>query len=64
MCAEFFGSIGLVLGLLGRVAAFGIACVMVGAIAMVHSHVGFFMNWTGKQMGEGSSSTSSLSRSH
>jgi putative oxidoreductase len=53
MCAEFFGSIGLVLGLLGRVAAFGIACVMLGAIAIVHSRVGFFMNWSGQQMGEG-----------
>jgi putative oxidoreductase len=51
--AEFFGSLGLILGLLSRVAAFGIACVMAVAIVKVHSHVGFFMNWTGKQGGEG-----------
>jgi putative oxidoreductase len=27
--------------------------VMLGAIATVHSNVGFFMNWTGQQQGEG-----------
>jgi putative oxidoreductase len=26
---------------------------MLGAIGMVHAKVGFFMNWTGKQAGEG-----------
>ena len=51
--AEFFGSIGLALGLLTRLAALGIACVMLGAIALVHWDVGFFMNWTGQQEGEG-----------
>ena len=51
--SESFGAIGLVLGLLSRVAAFGILCNMVGAIIMVHSANGFFMNWTGKQAGEG-----------
>jgi putative oxidoreductase len=51
--AEFPGSIGLILGLFGRVAAFGIACVMLGAIAMVHLPNGFFMNWSGHQAGEG-----------
>lgn len=53
ICAEFFGGIGLILGLLSRVAAFGIACNMLVAIALVHRHFGFFMNWTGKQQGEG-----------
>ena len=53
MIAEFFGSIGLALGLLTRLAALGIACVMAGAIALVHWDVGFFMNWTGQQAGEG-----------
>ena len=53
IAAQFFGALGLVLGLLGRVAAFGIACTMLVAIAKVHSQVGFFMNWTGKQAGEG-----------
>jgi len=51
--AEFFGSIGLVLGLLGRVAAFGIACNMVVAICLVHRHFGLFANWSGTQKGEG-----------
>ena len=53
IAAEFFGSLGLLLGLLGRVAAFGIICNMLVAIAMVHSQVGFFMNWGGTQKGEG-----------
>lgn len=53
ICAEFLGSIGLVLGLLGRVAAFGIACNMVAAIVMIHRHFGLFANWAGTQKGEG-----------
>jgi putative oxidoreductase len=53
ICAEFLGSIGLILGLLSRVAAFGIACNMVVALAMVHRHFGFFANWLGIQKGEG-----------
>ncbi len=51
--AESFGSVGLIIGLLSRVAAFGIACVMVSAIYLVHWPHGFFMNWSGKQAGEG-----------
>ncbi len=43
--AEFLGSLGLITGLLGRVAAFGILCNMVVAIVLVHSKIGFFMNW-------------------
>ena len=43
--AEFLGSLGLITGLLGRVAAFGILCNMVVAVTLVHSKVGFFMNW-------------------
>jgi len=42
---EFFGGISLFFGLLTRLAAFGIFCVMVGAIALVHWHNGFFLNW-------------------
>jgi putative oxidoreductase len=53
ICAEFLGGIGLILGALGRIAAFGIACNMAVAILLVHSHFGFFMNWTGQQKGEG-----------
>ena len=50
---EFFGSFGLIVGFLTRVAAFGVFCIMVVAIAMVHWPNGFFMNWSGKQAGEG-----------
>jgi len=53
IAAEFFGSLGLVFGLLTRVASFGIFSNMVVAVAMVHRHFGFFMNWTGAQKGEG-----------
>ncbi len=51
--AEGLGSVGLILGFLGRVAAFGVACNMVVAVYMVHRFNGFFMNWTGNQKGEG-----------
>ena len=53
IAAEFFGGLGLIVGLLTRVAAFGIFCNMVVAIAMVHHNFGLFMNWTGAQKGEG-----------
>jgi putative oxidoreductase len=51
--AEFFGSIALVIGLLSRVAALGILCVMLAAVGLVHYANGFFMNWSGQQHGEG-----------
>ena len=53
IAAEFFGGLGLIVGLLTRVASFGILCNMIVAIAMVHGQFGFFMNWTGAQKGEG-----------
>jgi putative oxidoreductase len=53
IAAEFFGGLGLIFGLLTRVAAFGISANMVVAVAMVHRHFGLFMNWTGAQRGEG-----------
>ncbi len=53
IAAEFAGSIGLILGGLSRVAAFGIATNMVVAILTVHGRNGFFMNWSGTQKGEG-----------
>ena len=53
IAAEFFGGLGLIFGLLTRVAAFGICCNMVVAVALVHGQFGFFMNWTGAQKGEG-----------
>ena len=51
--AEFLGSIGLAVGLFTRVAAFGIACVMIVAVLTTHTPHGFFMNWYGNQKGEG-----------
>ena len=51
--SEFFGSLLLVAGLLTRVAAFGCACVMTGAVLMQHVANGLFMNWFGAQRGEG-----------
>ncbi len=53
VAAEFLGSLGVAVGLLTRVAAFGIACVMIVAILTVHRQFGFFMNWFGTQKGEG-----------
>ena len=53
IAAEFLGPLGLAVGLLTRVAAFGIACVMLVAIFTVHVPHGFFMNWSGNQKGEG-----------
>jgi putative oxidoreductase len=50
---EFFGSLSLISGFLGRVGAFGIFCVMLGAVLKVHLPNGFFMNWMGNQKGEG-----------
>jgi putative oxidoreductase len=51
--AEFLGGLGLIVGFLTRIAAFGIACNMVVAVVLVHAQFGFFMNWSGAQKGEG-----------
>jgi putative oxidoreductase len=53
ICAQFFGGLGLLAGLLTRIASLGVAGLMAGAIFMVHMPYGFFMNWTGSQKGEG-----------
>jgi putative oxidoreductase len=53
ICAEFFGGLGLIVGFLGRVAAFGITMNMLVAILTVHLPNGFFANWSGQQKGEG-----------
>jgi putative oxidoreductase len=50
---EFFGGLGLALGVLSRFSAASIIVIMLGAIGMVHGKVGFFMNWAGQQGGEG-----------
>lgn len=51
--AEGLGSLGLLSGFLTRVAALGIGTNMVVAVLMIHHKFGFFMNWDGKQAGEG-----------
>ena len=51
--AEFIGGIGLILGALTRIAAFGLAVNMVVAVYMFNWANGFFMNWGGRQKGEG-----------
>ena len=50
---EFFGGLGLVVGFLSRFSAASIIVIMLGAIFMVHSKFGFFMNWMGQKPGEG-----------
>jgi len=46
------GSIALILGLLGRIAALGNFIIFAGAL-FVHSSDGWAMNWSGKKKGEG-----------
>jgi putative oxidoreductase len=53
MTAEVFGAAGLFLGLLSRIAASGVLVVMVVAPFANHLYPNFFMNWQGRQMGEG-----------
>jgi putative oxidoreductase len=50
---ESFGSVALLSGLLTRFTAVSLAVIMVGAIVTTHLTHGFFMNWFGKQAGEG-----------
>ena len=50
---ESLGSLGLILGFFTRLSALGLICIMVGAIITVHIPNGFFMNWFGKNAGEG-----------
>jgi putative oxidoreductase len=53
VAAEFLGGLGLIVGLLSRVAALGIAVVMCVALFAVHRKFGFFMNWYGEKQGHG-----------
>jgi len=50
---ESFGSIALLAGFFTRFTAASLAIIMLGAISMVHIPHGFFMNWSGQQLGEG-----------
>jgi putative oxidoreductase len=53
IAAEFLGGMGLVLGLLGRIAALGIAATMLVAILKVNGRFGLFLDWFGNQKGHG-----------
>jgi putative oxidoreductase len=53
VAAEFFGGLGLIVGLLSRIAAAGIAFIMFAAIFMVHGRNGLFLNWFGDRKGHG-----------
>jgi len=50
---EFFRHLALLAGLLTRFTAASLAVIMLGASTMVHQPHGFFMNWFGKEQGEG-----------
>lgn len=49
---QSFGSIALILGCLGRLAALGNIIIFTGALIM-HAPDGWTMNWLGKKKGEG-----------
>ena len=53
VAAEFLGGAGLIVGLLSRIAALGIAVIMIVALIAVHWKFGFFMNWYGDKQGHG-----------
>ncbi|NUM79811.1 DoxX family protein [bacterium] len=50
---EFFGAIGLIIGIGTKIWAAGFIAVMLGAIMTTNYPHGFFMNWFGTQQGEG-----------
>lgn len=51
--SEFLGGLGLIVGLLSRVAAIGICITMLSAIVMVHWRNGLFLDWFGDRKGHG-----------
>jgi len=53
IAAEFFGGLGLIVGLLSRIAALGVAITMLVAMFKVHWQFGFFINWFGDKQGHG-----------
>lgn len=50
---EFFGSFSLIVGFASRLWAVAFFILFVGIIFTAHIPFGFFMNWFGKQQGEG-----------
>lgn len=53
MFTELAAATGLVLGLLTRIAAFGLLSIMIVAPFANHLYPRFFMNWSGTRGGEG-----------
>jgi len=53
LVTQFFGGLALIIGFVGRVAAFAIALDLLAAVITQHWSVGFFMNWNGTLKGEG-----------
>ena len=53
IAAEFFCGLGLIVGLLTRIAALGVAITMAVAMVTVHLKYGFSMNWFGEKQGHG-----------
>jgi putative oxidoreductase len=53
IAGEFFGGAALVVGLLSRIAAFGIGTIMLAAVVMVHGRNGLFLDWSGNRKGHG-----------
>ena len=53
MAAEVLGGLGLLIGLLTRLAALGVLVVMIVAPFATGLYVRFFMNWTGRNAGAG-----------
>jgi putative oxidoreductase len=47
IAVEFLGGIALVLGVLSRLAALGVAAEMAVGVWKIHAANGFFMNWNG-----------------
>jgi len=50
---EFFGGLALLAGFGTRLAALAVGATLAVAAVLVHAKSGFFMNWSGKQAGEG-----------
>jgi len=50
---EFFGAASLILGFASRIWAIAFIILFIGIIFTAHLQYGFFMNWFGKQQGEG-----------
>jgi putative oxidoreductase len=45
--AEFCGGLGLMIGMLSRIASFGVGCTMIVAVYLRHLPYGYLMNWHG-----------------